>query len=80
MVEQAGDLCAFLGTYDPNVARAMQPTSAALDVPQVDQFLTSSQRSSNVGLPPTVLPHTRGLAEYVNTGQVVDLPPVYTCR
>lgn len=75
MVEQAEGLCAFLGTYDPDVARAMQPTSAALDLPQViyytlDQFLTSSKRPSAIGLPPTVLPHTRGLAEYLNSGQV----------
>ena len=80
MVEQAEDLCAFLGTYDPDVARAMQPTSAALDLPQViyytlDQFLTSSKRPSAIGLPPTVLPHTRGLAEYLNMGQTEDLPP-----
>ena len=78
MVEEAESLCAFLGTYDPDVARAMQPTSAALDLPQViyytlDQFLTSSKRPSNIGIPPTVLPHTRGLAEYLNSGQVV--PP-----
>ncbi|CAB9530055.1 expressed unknown protein [Seminavis robusta] len=76
MVEEASELCAFLGTYDPDVARAMQPTSVALDLPQVifytlDQFLTSSIRPSAIGLPPTVLPHTRGLAEYLNAGQVI---------
>ena len=78
MIENATELCAFLGTYDPDVARAMQPTSEALDLPQViyytlDQFLTSSSRPSAIGLPPTVLPVARIIAEYLNTGQVI--PP-----
>ena len=80
ILEEGPQLCAFLGTYDPGVARAMQPMSASLDLPQViyatlDQFLTSSKRPSAVGLPPTVLPHARALAEYLNADQVDGFPP-----
>ena len=80
MLHQARNLCALLGTYDPDVARAMQPLTVSLDLPHViyyttDGFLTNSARPTAVGLPPTVLPRARALAEYLNAARTANVLP-----